>query len=98
ELKQWIDEGRKVTVLDVRNPPEYEVCRIEGSKLIPLPELHNRLDELDPSEVIVAHCHHGMRSARAVELLRQRGFSKAINLAGGIDEWSVQVDPAVPRY
>ena len=98
ELKRWIDEGRPVTVLDVRNPPEYEVCCLEGSKLIPLPELQDRLDELDPAEVIVAHCHHGMRSARAVEILRQRGFSRAINLAGGIDEWSLQVDPAVPRY
>ncbi|HEX6904478.1 MAG TPA: molybdopterin-synthase adenylyltransferase MoeB [Thermoanaerobaculia bacterium] len=98
ELKRWLDEGRQVTILDVRNPPEYEVCRLEGAKLIPLPELPNRLNELDPSEVIVAHCHHGARSARAVELMRQRGFSRAINLAGGIDEWSLQVDLSVPRY
>ena len=98
ELKAWLDEGRPVTVLDVRNPPEWEIGRIEGAKLIPLGELQDRLGELDPADTIVAHCHHGMRSARAVNLLRQMGFSRAINLAGGIDAWSVQVDPSVPRY
>jgi len=98
ELKAWLDEGRPVTLLDVRNPPEYEIGRIEGSKLIPLPELRDRLGELDPAATIVAHCHHGARSAQAVGLLRQMGFSRAINLAGGIDSWSTQVDPAVPRY
>ena len=98
ELKSWLDEGRPVTVLDVRNPQEYEIARIEGAKLIPLHELQDRLGELDPAATIVAHCHHGARSARAVSLLRQMGFSRAINLAGGIDDWSTQVDPSVPRY
>lgn len=98
ELKSWLDEGRPVTVLDVRNPQEYEVCRIEGSTLIPLSELQDRLGELDPAATIVAHCHHGARSARAVNFLRQMGFSRAINLGGGIEDWSLQVDPSVPRY
>ena len=98
ELKQWLDEGREITVLDVRNPPEWEISRIEGAQLIPLGELPDRLGELDPAATIVAHCHSGMRSARAVNFLRQMGFSRAINLAGGIDAWSVQVDPRVPRY
>jgi adenylyltransferase/sulfurtransferase len=98
QLKSWLDEGRPVTVLDVRNPPEFDINRIEGSTMIPLPELQDRLGELDPAATIVAHCHHGMRSAKAVHLLRQMGFSRAINLAGGIDAWSVQVDPSVPRY
>jgi molybdopterin/thiamine biosynthesis adenylyltransferase/rhodanese-related sulfurtransferase len=98
ELKAWREEGRPVTVLDVRNPQEYDICRIEGSKLIPLHELADRLGELDPADTIVAHCHHGMRSARAVSFLRQMGFSRAINLAGGIDAWSLQVDPSIPRY
>jgi adenylyltransferase/sulfurtransferase len=98
ELKRWLDEGRDVTILDVRNPQEWDVCRIEGARLIPLPELADRLGELDPAATIVAHCHSGMRSARAVNFLRQMGFSRAINLAGGIDAWSVQVDPRVPRY
>ena len=87
-----------MTVLDVRNPQEYDIARIEGAKLIPLHELQDRLGELDPAATIVAHCHHGARSARAVSFLRQMGFTRAINLAGGIDDWSTQVDPAVPRY
>ena len=98
ELRSWLDEGRPVTVLDVRNPHEYDIARIEGAMLIPLHELQDRLEELDPAATIVAHCHHGMRSAQAVSFLRQRGFSRAVNLAGGIDDWSTQVDPSVPRY
>ena len=98
DLKRKLDEGEEITVLDVRNPQEYEIARIQGSRLIPLAELQDRLGELDPAATIVAHCHHGMRSARAVQLLRQMGFSRAINLAGGIDEWSVNVDRSIPRY
>jgi sulfur-carrier protein adenylyltransferase/sulfurtransferase len=98
ELKSWLEEGRRVTVLDVRNPPEWEINQLAGAKLIPLSELQDRLGELDPADTIVVHCHHGMRSARAVNMLRQMGFSRAINLAGGIDAWSTMVDPSVPRY
>ncbi|HVR30329.1 MAG TPA: ThiF family adenylyltransferase, partial [Thermoanaerobaculia bacterium] len=98
EVKRLLDSGKKVTILDVRNPPEYEIGRIEGSILIPLPELQDRLGELDSRETIVVHCHHGPRSTRAVNLLRKFGFAKAKNLKGGIDEWSVEVDPSVPRY
>jgi molybdopterin/thiamine biosynthesis adenylyltransferase/rhodanese-related sulfurtransferase len=98
ELKAWRDEGRPVTLIDVRNPPEYEICRIDGAKLIPLNELPERLGELDPAETIVVHCHHGGRSARAVQFLRGQGYSRAINLAGGIDAWSTEIDPSVPRY
>jgi sulfur-carrier protein adenylyltransferase/sulfurtransferase len=98
ELKQYLDEGKDLTILDVRNPPEWDVCRIEGATLIPLPELQDRLGELNPADTLVVHCHGGVRSARAVSFLRQMGFSRAVNLAGGIDAWSVQVDPSVPRY
>jgi molybdopterin/thiamine biosynthesis adenylyltransferase/rhodanese-related sulfurtransferase/molybdopterin converting factor small subunit len=98
ELKSWLDEGRPFTLLDVRNPPEWEICRIDGAKLIPLPELQDRLGELDPADTLVVHCHHGGRSAQAVQFLRQMGFSRAINLAGGIDSWSLMVDPSVPQY
>lgn len=98
ELKSWLDEGKPVILLDVRNPHEYDIARIEGAKLIPLHELRDRLGELDPAATIVAHCHHGARSAQAVNFLRHKGFSRAINLAGGIDDWSTQVDPTVPRY
>ncbi|HKI05034.1 MAG TPA: molybdopterin-synthase adenylyltransferase MoeB [Thermoanaerobaculia bacterium] len=98
ELKKWRDEGREHILLDVRNPPEWEIGRIEGAQLIPLGELQDRLGEIDPAATIVAHCHHGARSAQAVRFLRQMGFSRAINLAGGIDAWSEEVDPSVPRY
>ena len=98
ELKRRVDAGEQLTILDVRNPQEYEIARIPGSVLIPLHELQDRLGELDPAATIVAHCHHGARSARAVHLLRQMGYSRSINLAGGIDEWSLQVDRSVPRY
>ena len=98
ELKRWQDEGRDFVILDVRSPQEYEVANIEGAKLIPLQELPDRLGELDPAATIVAHCHHGARSARAVNFLRGMGFSRAINLAGGIDDWSESIDPTVPRY
>jgi adenylyltransferase/sulfurtransferase len=97
QLKAWLDAGRKLTVLDVRNPPEYQICRIEGSKLIPLPELPRRVLEIDPRDFIVAYCHTGVRSLRATQLLRSKGF-RATNLAGGIDAWSREIDPAVPRY
>jgi adenylyltransferase/sulfurtransferase len=82
----------------VRNPQEYEIARIPGAVLIPLHELQDRLGELDPAATIVAHCHHGSRSAQAVHGLRQMGFSRAVNLAGGIDAWSQEIDPSVPRY
>ncbi|HET9226002.1 MAG TPA: ubiquitin-like small modifier protein 1 [Thermoanaerobaculia bacterium] len=98
DLKRRLDEGEEITVLDVRNPQEYEIARIQGSRLIPLAELQDRLGELDPAATIVAHCHHGGRSASAVQFLRQMGFSRAINLAGGIDQWSLNVDRSIPRY
>jgi adenylyltransferase/sulfurtransferase len=98
ELKRRLDQGRPMTVLDVRNPPELEIARIPGTMVIPLHELRDRLGELDPAETLIVHCHRGGRSAQAVGFLRQMGFSRAINLAGGIDAWSREIDPSVPRY
>ena len=98
EAKEHVDSGTKVTLLDVRNAPEYEICRIEGAVLIPLPELQDRLGELDSRDFFVVYCHHGPRSTRAVNLLREVGFSRTKNLAGGIDAWSLEVEPDVPRY
>jgi adenylyltransferase/sulfurtransferase len=97
-LRRWLAEGRAVTVLDVRNPPEHEICRLDGARLIPLRELPGRVGELDPAATVVVHCHFGPRSSRAVAFLRGQGFARAYNLAGGIDAWSVEIDPAVPRY
>ncbi len=95
------DERRRnpaLVVIDVREPHEHEIARIEGARLIPLAELPNRLNEVDGHAEIVTHCHHGMRSLKALEILKAAGFSKVRSLKGGIDAWSVSVDPEVPRY
>ncbi|HSL85247.1 MAG TPA: rhodanese-like domain-containing protein, partial [Thermoanaerobaculia bacterium] len=100
ELQAWLDSGRQVRLLDVRTPVEHRICRIEGAELIPLQELPRRVGEVpgtEGDEVIVPFCHHGHRSARATAFLRDRGY-RAVNLAGGIDRWSAEVDPSVPRY
>jgi adenylyltransferase/sulfurtransferase len=97
ELKARLDAGDDVFILDVREPHEYQICNL-GGHLIPLGELSARLNELNSSREIVAHCRSGVRSAKAVTLLRQAGFAKAKNLAGGILAWSDKVDPTVPKY
>ena len=100
ELAQWREEGRAFDLLDVREPHEHRIASIEGAELVPLRELSSRIDGLDgeTDRPLVVHCHHGSRSLRAVQLLRSRGIGRAINLAGGIDAWSREVDPEVPRY
>ena len=98
QVQSWIDEGRDVHILDVRGPQEYAICRIQGSTLIPVAELEGRVGELDPARLWVVHCHHGPRSTRATNILRDRGFQQAYNLAGGIDAWAEEVDPSLPRY
>lgn len=98
ELHNRIKKGEPVFILDVRNPPEFEICRIAGSVLIPLPELPARFKELDASKEIVIHCKSGMRSARAVQFLREQGFSKLKNLKGGILAWAERIDSSMPTY
>jgi len=98
ELKAKIDRGDRFTLIDVREPHEYQIGRIPGSQLIPLGELPKRVNELDPSAEIVVHCKTGVRSAKAVEFLTKAGFTKVSNLAGGIAAWSDKVDPSVPKY
>jgi len=98
ELKrEWIANPNLV-LIDVREPHEYAIARIDGARLIPLSELPGRLPEIDARAEIVTHCHHGMRSLAALELLRGAGFANVRSLQGGIDAWSVDVDPEVPRY
>jgi adenylyltransferase/sulfurtransferase len=97
ELKQKLDRGEDVFVLDVREPHEYQICNI-GGYLIPLNELPKRVHELDSSREIVAHCKMGGRSAKAVEFLRQAGFTKVRNLTGGILAWADRVDNTIPKY
>jgi len=97
EVKARIDRGDKFRLLDVREPHEYQIARIPTSQLIPLGELPKRLSELDSTMEIVAHCKSGVRSAKAVDLLKQAGFH-ARNMKGGILAWSDKVDPTVPKY
>jgi adenylyltransferase/sulfurtransferase len=98
ELKRRRDAGEPLLLVDVREPQEYEIARIDGATLIPLGQLPDRLSELKNDAELVVHCHSGMRSARAVAFLRQHGFPQAVNLAGGIDAWSERIDPTVPQY
>jgi len=98
ELKRRLDAGEAICLLDVRHPQEYALCRIEGSRLIPLPLLPDRLEELDAARPTVVICHTGVRSAEATRFLRDAGFAGARNLAGGIDAWSAEIDPSIPRY
>src|SRR5262249_50224191 len=97
ELKHRLDAGDDLFVLDVREPHEYQICNI-GGHLIPLGDLPNRVNELDSSREIVAHCRSGVRSAKAVNFLHQGGFKKVHNLAGGILAWADRVDPKMPKY
>ena len=87
-----------VVFLDVREHNELALCRIEGALHIPMAEVPGRKDALPRDRPLVVFCHHGMRSASVVAYLRESGFDRAVNLTGGIDAWSVEVDPAVPRY
>jgi adenylyltransferase/sulfurtransferase len=98
ELKARWDRGDRPLLLDVREPHEFETVHLEGAVLIPLGELTARVGELDPAAEVVVYCHIGVRSMRAVSYLRHAGLTRAQNLAGGIDAWSLEVDPAVRRY
>jgi sulfur-carrier protein adenylyltransferase/sulfurtransferase len=98
ELKHRMDAGEPFQLIDVREPFEYEIARIDGAKLIPLGQITERIEELEREQPIVVHCHSGKRSAQAMQLLLQRGFTKVYNLEGGIDAWSDQIDSNVPKY
>ena len=97
ELKQKMDDGEPINVLDVREPHEYEVANI-GVKLVPLGELPRRLAEFDQNENFAIHCKTGGRSAKAVKLLQDAGFTNVYNVKGGITAWSEEIDPSVPKY
>jgi sulfur-carrier protein adenylyltransferase/sulfurtransferase len=98
EVKAKIDRGDPFVLIDVREPHEYQICSIPYAKLIPLGDLPKRVNELDSADEIVAHCKSGMRSAKAVDFLKQAGFRKVRNMKGGILAWSDKVDPSVPKY
>lgn len=105
ELKQRLDQGDNVFILDVREPFEYQIARIEGQgegqaggHLIPLGDLPKRVSELNTDQEIVVQCKSGGRSQRAAEFLAKNGFTNVHNLAGGITAWSNEIDPKVPKY
>lgn len=99
EVKANLDAGRAFTLLDVREPWEFEAAKIIGAKLMPMGDVPSRAhQELDPDEHIVVICHHGVRSLNVTAWLRQQGFEKAQSMRGGIDSWSRKVDAEVPLY
>lgn len=98
ELKKRMDRKDNVFVLDVRNLNEWQICKIPGTVLLPLPELPQRFGELPKDREIIVHCKSGMRSAKAVQFLKEQGFKQVVNLQGGIAAWSEKVDPSVPKY
>ncbi|MFQ5792946.1 MAG: ThiF family adenylyltransferase, partial [Acidobacteriota bacterium] len=98
ELKALLDAKKDVCVLDVREPQEWQIVHLEGARLIPLNQLPREVHQLDSAHEIVVHCRSGARSAKAVQFLREAGFTKARNLTGGILAWVEKIDPTLPRY
>ena len=98
ELKQKMDEGAKVLVVDVREPWEHQIGAIAGAKLVPLNSLPMNLGVFEGAQEVVIYCHHGIRSLNAAAWLRSQGVDGARSLTGGIERWSTEIDPKVPRY
>jgi rhodanese-related sulfurtransferase len=99
DVKGKLDAAAAFELLDVREPWEFEIARIEGAKLMPMGDVPSRAhQELDPEDHIVVVCHHGVRSMNVTAWLRQQGFEKAQSMRGGIDRWSKRVDEKVPLY
>ena len=99
DVRQMLQTGEPFTLVDVREPWEYETARIGGATLIPMGDVPSRANqELDPEKHIIVYCHHGVRSMNVTAWLRQQGFEKAQSMAGGIDAWSRRVDAKVPLY
>lgn len=98
QLREHLDRGEKIQLLDVREPHEWEICHLAGATLIPLRDLPSRLYELSSMDPIVVYCKTGKRGAEALSLLRSAGYHRVENLAGGIDAWAKEIDPTIPRY
>lgn len=98
-VHEMLEKGMPVRLIDVREPNEYALCRIDGSTLIPMRTVPEHLNELDnDGPLLVIFCHHGVRSMSVVDWLRRQGLENCQSMAGGIDLWSISVDPTVPRY
>ena len=98
ELKQMLDRKDDFLLVDVRNPDEFAVCKITGSKKLPLPKFPDQFNELPKDKLVVLHCHHGGRSMRALQFLRAQGYTKLKNVAGGISAWAERIDTNLPQY
>ena len=98
ELHEYLKAGQDLVLLDVREPWEFEKCRIENSELIPMRQVPQALDRLDRARNIVVICHHGIRSRMVASFLEQQGFVNVINLTGGVNAWAKEVDPAMGTY
>lgn len=98
EVKKRLESGEDLHFVDVREPQEFAITRIAGSRLIPMGSIPAHLSELDDDRPVIVFCHHGVRSLQVAHWLRQQGVEQAQSMAGGIDLWSTSVDPSVPRY
>jgi adenylyltransferase/sulfurtransferase len=98
ELKARLDRGDRPVLVDVRQDWETKLCRLDNAVHIPIEEIEFRTEELNPADEIVVYCHQGVRSAAVAAYLRELGFAKAANLAGGLDLWARTVDPSMRRY
>jgi rhodanese-related sulfurtransferase len=98
ELKRRRDAGEPLVLLDVREPDEIETAALDGATYIPMREIPSRLEELPRDTPIAVMCHGGTRSGRVVDFLAANGYDNALNVEGGIDAWSTQIDPKIPRY
>jgi len=99
-VKRMLEEQHDFLLLDCREQEEYDIVRIGGSTLLPMSEIQARVGELQPHRDahIVVHCHHGGRSMQVTQWLRNQEFARVQNMAGGIDQWAVEIDPTLPRY
>jgi len=98
DVQARLEQGEKLVLIDVREPWEYALCRIEGAKHVPLGTLAASLETVPDVDEVICYCHHGMRSLDAAAWLRFQGIERAKSLAGGIERWSIEIDPQVPRY
>jgi rhodanese-related sulfurtransferase len=98
QLKQWFAERRALTLIDVRDPEEWALVHLPGAELLPVGQIAEWSQRLDPQQELVLYCHHGIRSLHAAMFLAAHGFNRVMHLRGGLDAYSQQVDPTIPRY
>jgi rhodanese-related sulfurtransferase len=98
QLQQWLADGQTLRLIDVREPAEWALCRLPGAELMPAGKISDWSATLDPQQDIILYCHHGIRSLHAAMFLAARGFSHVSHLRGGLDAYSLQADPTIPRY